>query len=1091
MLISTPRSNLILRCMSVFILYFSFAANAGTGTDQTGKQKVTVIARDIALGKVFKQIEKQTGLRFMYANEIVDVNEKVSVEFEKVALDDVLGELIGKKGVEWFYRDEAISLKKKVTISVASIGSGDVELLTISGKVLDAEGTPIPGVNVIVKGTKHGTQTNIEGRFTLAGVETNATLIVSHLGFGKKEVVANAKVLNIKMDEKIGDLDGPIIVGYQITTKRFYTGSATSIRADDISKQPVTDPLLALQGRVPGMVITQTSGVQGSAVKIQIRGQNSINKGTQPLIIVDGIPYPGNISGITSFGAMGPEISALNFINPADIESIDVLKDADATAIYGSRGANGVVLITTKKGKAGSAKLDVNIYKGIANVPKMRNLLSTSQYLQMRREAFINDKVIPDEQSAPDLLIWDTTRYTDWQKMFIGGTASYTDAQSSVTGGSDIVQYLIGGNFHRETTVFPGNFSATNGGAHFNITGKSPDQRLNVGLTGSYTIRKNNLPTANYGYFLDLPPNAPPLYDNNGNLNWANSTWSNPIAEILVSGITESKTNNLVSRIDMNYRVWRSVVLKSSVGYNQLLINTFEGRPIAGIDPAFRNNATASATYSNTKKTSWIFEPQVSFSERVGLGQLNGVVGGTFLGDELTMMRVNALNIKDDALIRNPSSASQFYATGTGNKYRYVSFFGRVGYNLYDRYLLNITLRRDGSSRFGPRERFNSFWAIGAGWIFSEESLFKKQFQFISYGKLRASYGTTGNDQIGDYQYLDRYEYVAQPYQGVKGLRVIGMFNPDYRWELTRKAELAVETGFNKDKILLTTSYYVNRSTNQLIGYPQPSFVGVDFITGNLPAILENKGLEISLVTRNIQRKFFQWSTAVNFSRSRNKLVSYEGNGAIYAMEGGSLSQVSIFNVLGVDQATGDYLFKSSDGKAVTFSEAVPIQTVDIAPDFFGGIQNTFKLGNFSIDFLLQYVRQTGMNSLYNPLWTPGVIRNQPVDVLKRWRFEGDVAERQRFSQDGSVSDPYQRVVMLSDMAYVNASFLRCKNVSISWQVPDAFKDRLRLNSCRIYLQCQNLFTITDYRGWDPESQSISGIPPLRVVTAGVQMTIK
>ncbi|QHS61047.1 SusC/RagA family TonB-linked outer membrane protein [Chitinophaga agri] len=1085
MLISTPRSNLILRCLSVFMLFFSFAANAATGTDQTGKQKVTVVAKDLALGKVFKQIEKQTGLRFMYANEIIDVNEKVSVEFEKVALDEVLEELVGKKGVEWVYRDEMVTLKRR-----ESVGNADVELLTISGKVLDVDGTPIPGATVIVKGTKHGTMTNGEGRFTLSGVEANAILVISHVRFGKKEALANSRVVNVSMDEKIDELNGPVIVGYQITSRRFYTGNVTSVKAEDIAKQPITDPLLALQGRVPGMTITQTTGVQGGPVRIQIRGQNSIAKGTQPLIIVDGIPYPGNISGLSSFGSMGGEISALNFINPADVESIDVLKDADATAIYGSRGANGVVLITTKKGKSGSAKLDINVSHGISRVSKMRELMDTKQYLQMRHEAFMNDKESPNIQNAPDLLIWDTTRYTDWQKMFIGGSANYTDAQMSVTGGNDIIQYLVGGNYHRETTVFPGDFSATNGGSHFSITGRSPNQKFSVGLTGSYSARKNNLPTANYGSFLDLPPNAPTLYDSNGNLNWENSTWSNPLAEILVSGITETNTKNLVSRLDMNYRVWRSISLKVSVGYNDININTFEGRPIAGYDPANQSWARASATYANTKKSSWILEPQVSISEKLGPGQLNGLIGGTLLGDNLSSLRTDASDITDDALIRNPASANFFYSYGTGSKYKYLSVFGRIGYELFSKYLLNLTTRRDGSSRFGPRERYNTFYAIGAGWIFSEESFFKEKLSFLSYGKLRASYGTTGNDQIGDYEYLDRYEYVQQSYQGMKGLRVIGMFNPDYKWELTRKAELGIETSFLKDRVSLSISYYRNRSTDQLIGYPQPSMVGVDFITGNLPAVLENKGVEASFVTKNIRNENFEWSTAFNFSRSRNKLVSYEGNGGLFALEGGSLSEVLVFNVMGVNPATGDYLFKGIDGKAVEFSQAVPNNKIDIAPNFFGGIQNTVRIGNFNIDFLFQYVKQNGLNSLYNVMWTPGTIRNQPLDALKRWKNIGDVSERQRFSQNGFITDPYQRVVTTSDMAYIDASFLRCKNLAISWQIPEIVRRKIGVNKGRLYIQCQNLFTISNYPGWDPETQSVYSLPPLRVVTAGIQLSI-
>jgi TonB-linked SusC/RagA family outer membrane protein len=704
----------------------------------------------------------------------------------------------------------------------------------------------------------------------------------------------------------------------------------------------------------------------------------------------------------------------------------------------------------------------------------------------MRREAFKNDGVVPNQFNAPDLLVWDTTRYTDWQKAFVGGTARYTDGQVSTSGGTTLVQYLIGGNYHKQTTVFPGNFSSQNGGAHFSITGVSINQKLRTVLTGSYAASKTNLPGLDLANRINLEPDAPPAYNTDGSLNWANSTWENPYVNTLK--ILDAQTNNLLSNVDVSYRLLPRLVLKANLGYNELRINTFFGVPIASFDPKYRNLVTATGSYTDTKNKSWIFEPQATYTVPIGEGTLNVLVGATLLGNKTAAQRLIAFDIKDDALIRNLAAATSYISNNTGSNYKYAAFFGRMGYNLQDKYLVNFTLRRDGSSRFGPRKQFATFSALAAGWIFSQENFVKSALPFLSYGKLRVSYGTVGNDQIGDYAYLDRYEYQEQPYQGVKGLRQLGLFNADFAWELTRKAEAGIETGFLKDsRILLMTSYYRNRSTNQLISYPLPSMLGAPSITGNLPAVLQNAGWEFVLTTKNIQTRYFEWSSAFNISVGRNKLVSYSGTGDISAREGHSLSEIHLFKSLGVDPATGAYLFQDGEGHPAPAERAIQNAFLNLEPTYFGGFQNSFRFKGFRLDVFFQYVKQLGTNGLFDFTWVPGTRRNQSIEVLNRWQQPGDYADIQRFSQNGRLKQGFQST-FFSDRGYSDASFIRCKNVAFSWQLPDNWKQKMHLNNCRIYLQGQNLFTITKYRGWDPETKSVNAIPPLRVLTGGIQL---
>lgn len=1096
--ISTPRSNLVVRFLAVFLLC---CTSLYASADQTGKQKITVVASDVTLETVFKQIEKQTGLKFMYAVDAVDVREKVTVAFEKVMLDDVLESLLGKKRIEWMYREGIISLRIRsylVSLLKDSVASKVKELtITVSGKILDKDGNPIPGATVMIKGGKRGTRTNVDGSFVLVGVQINTVLEIRSIGFESKDVVVDGNSLIVRMNGVINRLDETVIRGgYYMDIQRYSTGNATSIKAEAISKQPVSDPLLALQGRVPGMIITQTTGVQGGRVNVQIRGKNSLTKGTVPLFIVDGIPYAPNLTASTlaSFGAMGNVISALNFINPGDIESIDILKDADATAIYGSRGANGVVLINTKKGKIGSTKVDLNFYKGYANVARKKKLLNTKEYLEMRNEAYRNDDILPssnptDQGYAPDLMIWDTTQYTDWQQKLIGETANYTDLQGSLAGGNMGIQYFLSGNYHKESTVFPGDFSSEKGGGHFSITGVSPNQKLRATLTGEYTINSTNFPGIDFAVNTTLPPNAPNSHNSDGSLNWANSTWENPYAQIK-GRLLEINNNNLLYSIDMMYSLLPGLSIRCNAGYNDLRNNSFSGSMIAGVDPRFKNlGVTATAVYADTRSKSWNFEPQFTFNRIVGGNELNLLGGLTLLGNESVQQTGITRGIKEDALIRNPASAATYTIRGADSKYKYAAVFGRFGYRLLDKYLLNFTVRRDGSSRFGPRKQFSNFFSIGTGWIFSQEKLVKQMLPFLSFGKLRASYGTTGNDQIGDYQYLDRYDFQQLPYQAVKGLSVVGVFNADFAWELTKKAEIGLETGFFKDKLFISTSYYRNRSTNQLIGYPLPSMTGTEFIEGNLPAVIQNAGLEVAATSKNISEKNFEWTSSFNISVSRNKLVSYSGNGSIYAKQGRSISVIDIFKILNVDAGTGVYSFSDDEGKPLPVDQATPIASVELSPSFFGGLQNTFTFKGLQLDLFLQFAKQKGASGLINPDYIPGTRRNQPVEVLDRWRKVGDIKRMQKFSQNNQLYREFA-AWLTSDRTYGDASYIRLKNISLSWQIPSKIRQKLHLNYCKLYFQGQNILTLTKYKGWDPETQSAVAIPPLRVFTFGIQVSM-
>jgi TonB-dependent starch-binding outer membrane protein SusC len=393
-------------------------------------------------------------------------------------------------------------------------------------------------------------------------------------------------------------MDATVIKGYYTTTKRFNTGNVSSVNSEIISKQPIANPLSALQGMVPGVLVTNTNGLPGSEIQIQIRGQNSIAAGNNPLYIIDGVPFtstPLNNALLETQGANG-QISPMNSINPSDIESIEVLKDADATSIYGSRGANGVVLITTKKGKSGKTEIDLNVYSGRSKITRFLDVLNTEEYLTIRKEAYSNDGGTPTITTAPDLLLWDSNVSINWQKIFLGETAKINDCQISISGGSAETKFLFSSNYRKETTIYPGDFHFNRGGIHFNFDHTAKNKKLFFSFSGNYICDKNILPYSsligNVNIF-NLPPNFP-LYDPMGNLNWQLNK-NNPIG--LLKQVTKNSTNNLIGNMIIRYTIFPGLNFKTSLGYNKIQLEQVITFPRSSQNPSV--NPTSNTRFAN------------------------------------------------------------------------------------------------------------------------------------------------------------------------------------------------------------------------------------------------------------------------------------------------------------------------------------------------------------------------------------------------------------------------------------------------------------------------------------------------------------
>lgn len=1049
-------------------------------------QRVTINQKKITLAKVFREIHRQTGYDFLYAKGLLDQKKLVDITAENEPLEQVLEKALLGQSLSFAIEDKMIVIKEKSFIDRVLAYFGQLD---VTGKIVDENGQPIAGATVKVKGTAIFASSAADGSFTLKNISEDAIVEITYLGYKGRELKAARDMGVVKMEISIGKLEQVTVnAGYYSVKERELTGSISRITAKDIEDQPVTNILATMQGRMAGVNVTQTTGVPGGEFTIQIRGQNSIRtEGNSPLYIIDGVPYASDAIGYNQTTTLYPgDTSPLNSINPDGIESIEILKDADATAIYGSRGANGVVLITTKKGKAGKTSFTINPSKGFGTVSRFREVMDKEQYLAMRREGFKNDKVTVYPANAYDVNgTWDQNRFTDWQEVLIGGTAEINSLQGNLTGGSDQTQFLLSANYRDESTVFPGDFLYQKGGARFNLNHRSTDGKFKVVFSSGFIAQDNNQTSQDLTNSTALPPNAPALYDASGKLNWENNTWTNPLATLVTT--QQSNTKDLLANAVLSYEILPKLVLKSSLGYTDL--QHVESRTVPSTLYSPGSGVTSvnasSLILTNSKRNSWIIEPQLDWSSELAGGKLNVLLGGSFQQQRGSRLAQMGSGFSSNSLIGDLASAiTKQVLLNDQTMYKYQAFFGRINYQWKDRYILNLTARRDGSSRFGPGNQFANFGAVGAAWLFSNEN-FLNNSSWLSFGKLRGSYGITGSDQIGDYQFLDTYSSTAANYQSIIGLQPTRLFNADFAWETNRKLEAALELGFFADRIFFTSSWYQNRSSNQLVGIPLPATTGFGSLQANLNATVQNTGFEFTLRTVNFSGKDFNWTTSVNMSIARNKLVSFPGlAGSTYRNRyriGQPLNIQLSYKYLGVNPQTGIYEYVDENKDGLISSPDDRQAVVDFNPEYFGGLENQLSYKRWKLDFLFQFVKQRNLSAFVG---LGGSMVNRSAAMLDRWQQPGDVAHYQLYSSGlNAAAVSAQSRYRDSDAGIVDASYIRLKTLALNYEVP------LRLKGVRLtmMLRGQNLLVFTPYSDGDPEFTLQGSIPPLRVISAGAQ----
>ncbi|MVT09057.1 SusC/RagA family TonB-linked outer membrane protein [Chitinophaga sp. ysch24] len=1063
-------------------------------------QKVTLNMEKTPLSQVFKEIRKQTGYDFFYTDDILNTSKPVTIHVKDLDLPAVLSKCLANQPLTYSIENSIILIHAKpVTREPAPPG-------IVTGTVTDEHNNSLAGVTVKVKGElQRMTLTNEKGTFSLIVPDGKAILQFSYVGFVSREI-AVARItepLKVVLRVDIGDLDQVQVIAYGSTTKRFNTGDVTTITAKDIAKNPVNNVLEALQGKVPGLFIQQVTGQPGGAFSLRLRNAaNFSSTAPPPLIVVDGVTYPGaklpmetnTLYGTGNFLQGG---NGLNFLNPNDIESISVLKDADATSLYGAEGAYGVVLITTKKAKPGPATLNVNVYDGVSMLGQHVKPMNTAQYLTLRREALKNDGSTVGA-GDPDLNgTYPLDRDNDYQKEMLGSLAQTANLNVTYGGGTQTTSYMVSGSLRKTGNIQVHKGSMVDGSMHFSINTNTKDNKFSYAISGTYLSSVNDMVPIDFSSVaVFTPPNAPPPFLPDGTVNWENP---NSAVAADINRTYRNVTNNLLANTNLIYRPFKHVALRMNLGYSNINGQQLMGYPTTAMPP---NKVDAAAsTYSSFhhfQTRNVTLEPYAEYNNSFWQkGEFSFKIGGKLDNNLSTVDEISGQGFPSDALLSNPSVATSVSTVYRQTPYRDIGMYAIMKYIWDQKYIINLNGRRDGSTRFGPGKKFGTFGSVAAAWIFSEEPFIKYNLPFLSYGKMRASTGIIGGDAVGDFAYLSKYVAGSGTYAGKTTLNPGSLANPALSWEHNRNTEVGLELGFFKDRVHVEGNYYRNIASNQLMNIPLSTVTGFGGYPVNTDAVIRTSGWEMSVSTNNIRKKNFNWTTRFNISIPTSKLVklpTYRNLGINYVLDK-PVTGIRLFNYAGVNPETGYFSYVNAKGEkadyqAMELTDADKTQFVDLAPKYYGGIENTFTYKHLSLDFSFVFTKRTAMNGLAQNGFAVGYYGlNGPTYWLDRWQKPGDITEVPRMSASIMNLINFSQLYVNSSGAYSDATYARLQNVSIRYNFTGAVISKLHVKDLSVYVQGQNLFTISNLGGLDPENLSLSVIPPMRVITGGLNVS--
>lgn len=988
--------------------------------------------------------------------------------------------------------------------------SGSLVAQTVTGKVISADDEePLMGVTIVLKDNmQRGTASNLDGTYSLSLTSEqfqNGTLVFSAIGFISQEIPINGQSeINVEMQIDTQLLEEVVVVGYGSIVREEMTGNISSVKGEELDEVPVTSFESALQGKSSGVFIQKSNGKLGQGINIRVRGTSSVSASSQPLYVIDGIPVTSESQSQTA------DTNPLADLNVDDIASVDILKDAAAAAIYGSRGANGVILITTKKGEAGATRVNVRYETGISEPTNRVEFLNAQEYIDYFREAGAragvynfnrdgNSYGYSSEEAArsgeisyvEDVWFNFLSAGTDWRNLAVQENwqdeafqdATSTDFGVQISGGTEKTRFFVSGGFSDQVGIVRGNeFNRMN--VRLNLDHTASDKfvvGMNLGISRTENIRVSNDNSFSTPLqAIAQPPISPiyePQFDSGGNLT---GYADRPNENTLYYNFLRH-----VRGVDNNQTVFRNL---GNLYARYSILPNLEFRSEAGLDLLFQNedyyadrNTNVGENTNGYGDSQWVnvvnyttnnyFTLNNQFSEEQ---ELTTVAGMSFQGSDRYLTYVSGTNFPTDSFRKLASSAEITGGSTTQTTFNFLSYFARTNYRLMGRYLFSASARIDGSSRFGENERYGFFPAVSAGWILSEEN-FLTDINNLSFLKLRASYGLTGNANVGNFP--SRGLYGGTGYAGSSGLIPTQTPNPDLKWERTEQYNIGLDFAFFDDRISGEMDYYIKNTDDLLLNVNVPATTGFTSQLRNVGK-LENKGFEFVLNTYNFVGNF-QWTSSFNIAFNDNKITDLGGQvitGGFLnrAIEGEPIAVMFGKEYAGVDPDNGDALYyvhnadgtkDYSKGTTNSYSGANDVVIGDPNPEFIGGFNNRFSYRGFDAGILFQFVSG---NDIYNgggryQSANGDFFDNQTKDQLNSWKQPGDITdvpEARLFYGNGS--NPSSRYIS-------DGSYLRLKSVTLGYTLPQEVLSRLNLRDVRIYASGLNLITFTDYEGWDPE----------------------
>lgn len=1055
-------------------------------------QNITLNVREIPLSKAMESIRKQSGYLFLLKGKEL-ANTKVSAQIENAALGDVMDVLAKEYALNWVLKGKTVVVTQDFEKRNHKPGPPSMVdrraavQAVVKGTVVDEAGDPLAGVTVAIKGTSSMTTSNAAGDYQLTVEGTGGTLVFTAVGFQSQEVpVENQSVVNVTLRVSISDLDEVVVVGYGTSRKRDLTGSVVSLQERDFSQGITNNALQLLNGKAAGVHISQGSSAPGAATNIRIRGAGSINSNNDVLVVVDGLP--------------GATIDALN---PGDIESIEVLKDASAAAIYGTRAANGVVLITTKQGKKGKPQVSYNGYAGIQDVAKKIDVLSAREYME------VLNGILADQGEAPIYTVEQINQIgsgTDWQDEVFRSAAAQ-DHRLSVSGGGDYSRYYISLNyFNQDGVVLGSNLDKYNARFNYEV---SPSDKLKINLNlntnrwVNRTIFESNSANENAGPIntaLQFDPTLGSGVDGDGRylLNPLIAL-ENPLA--LIHGISEEETLfRSFGTVAADYEVLEG--LKATVRFGA----DFTNRRFDSYNSRLTQRGRASGGIANVQTNEnnrWLAEFLAQYEKQLTDAHHLSVMGGVTF-EEFNNRGVNSegANFLSDVTgvdQLQTGDRSQFNLRSNRSRNRLNSFLGRINYRFYDRYLVTASLRADGTSRFAADNKYALFPSVAVAWRLSEEA-FLEEAPILSELKLRAGFGRLGNQGIENFETFQTFvassSGVALLGDGIlQGAAPARIPNPELRWETSEEINFGLDFGLWDNRLTGAVEYFIKNTKDQLFRKPVPATTGFANTRVNFGNV-RNSGVEISLFSLNTTGPL-EWRTSFNLSLLKNKVTSLpdfipeiiDGNIGTFinnftiVRRGAPIRAFYGYDIVGIfqegddiagsaqpDALPGHPIFRDVDANGVINADD-RIILGDPFPDYTIGFSNSFQYKGFGLDIQLNAVQ--GIEALdaniIESLYPINFNRNRIAShYLDRWTPDNPDAKY----PSGVNPSSYGGARAINSLTIADASFIRLKSVTLAYQVP--LRGKRVISAASVYVAGDNLFTISDFEGFDPDANANS-----------------